>query len=69
MAKAPVPPCIMAVDGNTTQISLEVDDRSAHATHQINSLWRTQVLRIAWAIRGFIPMLCTALWLDLQALR
>ena len=30
VAKAPVPPCIMAVDGNTTQISLEVDDRSAH---------------------------------------
>ena len=31
VAKAPVPPCIMAVDSNTTQISLEVDDRYARA--------------------------------------
>ena len=26
-AKAPVPPCIMAIESDTTQISLEVDDR------------------------------------------
>ncbi len=27
--KAPVPPCILPLEDNTTQISLEVDDRSA----------------------------------------
>ena len=34
--KAPVPPCIMAVDSGTTQISLEIDDRCACAPrHQL----------------------------------
>ncbi len=26
--KPPVPPCILPIDNNTTQISLEIDDRS-----------------------------------------
>lgn len=34
--KAPVPPCIMAVDSGTTQISLEIDDRRACATRHPN---------------------------------
>ena len=28
--KAPVPPCIMAIGNDTTQISLDIDDRCGH---------------------------------------
>ena len=69
VAKAPVPPCIMAVDGNTTQISLEVDDRSAHILFMPSATFDTGASGMSRDIRGDPLVLCKALWLDLQALR
>lgn len=32
--KAPVPPCIMSIGNDTTQISLDIDDRCVHPAEQ-----------------------------------